>query len=184
MPFYKHIPNILTVGRIVLIPFFLNFLVYGYTKYAIITFVVAAVSDAVDGAVARYTDARTELGAALDPMADKMLALCAFVALSILGYVPLWLTLMVVLRDAVIVSGSAALYLKGYRIKIRPYISGKLCTFFQSSLVVTALAGVYYGRQFALLDWLVWATAALVALSGTQYVMRGIKIASGDKDAL
>lgn len=183
MSIYKNIPNVLTIGRIVLIPFFLNFLVYGYTKYAIVTFVVAALSDAADGAVARYTDARTELGAALDPMADKMLAVTAFVALSIQGYVPLWLTLCVVFRDAVIVSGSFALYFMGHRVKVRPSITGKLSTVFQSSLIVAALAGVLYRTELAVVSWLTWFTLLFTVASGIQYVMRGIRIVTGREDA-
>ena len=171
-----NLPNLITIFRIVLIPFFLNFLVYGYTEYALITFLVAGLSDAVDGAVARFTGTKSELGAALDPLADKMLALAAFIALTILGKIPLWLTLTVVSRDVIIVTGSAVLYLMGYDLKIRPVIMGKLTTFLQLSLIVAALLCVYLDRDLTVKEWLVWLTLAFTVASGVQYIIRGFKI--------
>jgi cardiolipin synthase (CMP-forming) len=179
----KSIPNFLTVTRVVLIPFFLNFLVYGYIEYALIIFVAAALTDALDGTIARLTHSQSEVGATLDPLADKLLALAAFVALTIRGLIPLWLTLTVVFRDVVIVSGSAALYFMGYKVKVRPYLTGKLTTFFQLSLVVAALYEAYSRSGTGLLGWLAWFTLLFSVASGMQYVMRGLRIVSGREDA-
>jgi len=172
-----NIPNILTISRVVLIPFFLNFLVYGYTKLALITFVIAGLTDALDGTVARLTGTKSELGATLDPLADKLLALAAFVALTILGRIPLWLTLTVVSRDVIIVSGSLVIYMLGYDLKIRPVLLGKLTTFVQLSLLVVTLVGLYLNRELMLTGYLVWLTLALTVASGLQYIVRGFKIA-------
>ena len=177
MPIKKiNLPNLITIFRIVLIPFFLNFLVYGYTEYALITFVVAGLTDAVDGTVARLTHTKSELGAILDPLADKMLALAAFIALTILGKIPVWLTLTVVFRDVIIVTGSAVIYLMGYDLKIRPVIMGKLTTFFQLSLIVASLVSVYLERDLVVRQYLVWLTLVFTIASGVQYILRGFKI--------
>jgi len=179
----KSIPNFLTVTRVVLIPFFLNFIVYGYTKYALIVFVVAGLTDALDGTIARLMKSQSEVGATLDPLADKLLVFAAFVSLTIRGLIPLWLTLTVVFRDVVIISGSMALYFMGYRLKVKPYLTGKLTTFFQISLVVVALYEAYARTGTGLLGWLVWLTLLFSVASGMQYVMRGLRIVGGREDA-
>jgi len=179
----SRIPNFLTVSRVILIPFFLNFMVYGYTKYALITFVAAALTDAFDGTLARMTGSQSEVGATLDPLADKLLALAAFIGLTVKGIIPLWLTVTVIFRDVVIVSGSLALYFMGYNLKVKPYLTGKLTTFFQMSLVAAALVEVYLRRNIGLLGWLVWLTLLFTVASGMQYVFRGLRIVSGREDA-
>jgi len=171
-----NLPNILTVTRILLIPFFLNFLLYGYVRLAFFTFVAAGITDALDGAVARFTNTKTELGATLDPMADKLLALAAFVALTITGQIPLWLTIAVITRDVVIVAGSAALYFNGYNFKVRPVITGKVATFCQLTLLSLALVEPYYQLEPKLMYALAWVTLAVTAVSGAQYVVRGFGI--------
>ena len=171
-----NLPNTLTMMRIVLVPFFLVFLVYGYYKYALITFVAAGVTDAVDGTLARVMHEKTELGAILDPLADKLLALAAFVALTWLGKIPLWLTLAVIFRDVVIVSGSAVIYVLGYDLKIRPLLMGKVTTGLQLALVVAALVGLYIGRDLIVKDYLVWLTLAFTVATGARYILIGFRM--------
>lgn len=178
-----NLPNALTMLRIVLVPFFLIFLLYGYTEYALITFVVAGVTDALDGAIARLMHKKSELGAILDPLADKLLALAAFVALTILGKIPLWLTLTVIFRDVVIVSGSAVIYVLGHDLKIKPLILGKVTTFCQLALIVVALTGLYIHRDLALTYYLVWMTLAFTIATGVQYILRGFRIVGHKEDA-
>jgi len=172
-----NLPNLITICRIALIPFFLNFLVYGYTKYALITFVAAGLTDALDGAVARMTGTMSEVGATLDPLADKMLALAAFIALTAMGMIPLWLTLTVICRDVIIVSGSMVLYLQGHEFKVRPVLAGKAATFLQLTLLSVVMLGMYLDREFAATPYLIWMTLLLTVVSGVQYVMRGLEIA-------
>jgi cardiolipin synthase (CMP-forming) len=171
-----NLPNALTMLRIVLVPFFLVFLVYGYYKYALATFVVAGVTDALDGTLARLMEKKTELGAILDPLADKLLAVAAFVSLTWLGKIPLWLTLAVIFRDVVIVSGSAVIYVLGYDLKIRPLLMGKVTTGLQLALVVAALVGLYIGHDFALKDYLVWLTLAFTVATGARYIVIGFRM--------
>jgi cardiolipin synthase len=171
-----NLPNILTMVRILLVPFFLNFLVYGYNDLALICYVVAGLTDVADGIVARRLGQFTKLGAMLDPLADKMLAFAAFVALTVIGVLPLWLTLSVVFRDVVIVGGCIALHMTGHKYNPGPTVLGKLTTFAQFILVTTALAGVYLDKDLAVVDWLVYFTFAAVAASGVQYVLMGLEL--------
>ncbi len=100
-----NIPNSITLLRILAVPIFLSLLVDGSYAMALAVFVVSGISDAVDGAIARMTDTRTELGAHLDPLADKLLLVSSYVALGILGLVPTQLMITVILRDIVILGG-------------------------------------------------------------------------------
>ena len=93
-----NLPNYITLARVVLIPFFIDFMIYGYYGPALAVFVVACVTDALDGMIARITNQKTELGAFLDPMADKLLIISAFVTLALLGMLPGWLVIIVVSR--------------------------------------------------------------------------------------
>src|SRR3990170_4410241 len=101
-----NLPNYITLFRVVLIPFFINLMVYGYYREALAVFVVAGGTDALDGMIARLMKAQTELGAFLDPMADKLLIISAFVTLVLLGKLPVWLVIIVVSRDVIIALGS------------------------------------------------------------------------------
>ena len=182
MQFKLNVPNVITIFRILLVPVYLAFVVSGEYGWALASFVVAGASDAVDGAVARFTHDITEFGAALDPVADKTLALAAFVSLTALGAIPLWLTLVVILRDVVIVAGNFAIYFRRIEFRIRPFITGKVATFLQFALLVSALHGLYIGpgaRGLDITGWLVWPTLAFVVVSGVQYVMLGIRVAKG-----
>ncbi len=171
-----NLPNLLTLFRILLVPVFLYFLFNGPIAYALAAFVLAGLTDAVDGALARMTGQITELGILLDPLADKALVLSAFVALTVLGKVPAWLTIAIVLRDAVIVIGSAELYRRGRREDIRPVVLGKVTTFFLFALLVSALAGLYLKRDLSLTVYLAWASALFIAASSVQYVLRGYRM--------
>ncbi|MBI5191012.1 MAG: CDP-alcohol phosphatidyltransferase family protein [Nitrospirae bacterium] len=190
MQYKLNVPNAITIFRILLVPVFLALMVAGEYGWALAAFAVAGVSDAVDGAVARMTGDITEFGAALDPIADKTLALAAFVSLTALGAVPPWFTAIVVLRDAVIVAGNFAIHFKGIAFRIRPFTTGKAATFMQFTLIVSALHGLYCGpggegaacwRGVELTGLLIWPTLALIVVSGVQYVLLGVSVAKGDK---
>lgn len=171
-----NLPNLLTLFRILLIPVFLYFLFNGPIAYALAAFVLAGLTDAVDGALARMTGSITELGILLDPLADKALVLSAFVALTVLGKVPAWLTIGIIIRDAVIVIGSAELYRRGRREDIRPMVLGKATTFFLFALLVSALAGLYLKRDLSLTVYLAWASALFIIASSAQYMLRGYRL--------
>ena len=104
-----NLPNFLTLLRIVAIPIFLIFLTDHRIGMALLVFVLAGITDSLDGAIARLTNSRTTLGAYMDPLADKMLILSAFVAFASMDVVPRWLTVVVISRDVVILVGYLSL---------------------------------------------------------------------------
>ena len=105
-----NLPNFLTIVRILTIPAFLILLTNGRPGIALAVFVAGGLTDALDGAIARLTDSRTELGAVLDPLADKLLLLSSFCVLALLGAVPSWLTVLVIIRDVILVTGYFVLF--------------------------------------------------------------------------
>ena len=171
-----NLPNYITLARVVLVPFFINFMIYGYYGAALAVFVVACVTDALDGMIARLTNQKTELGAFLDPLADKLLIISAFVTLALLGMLPIWLVLIVVSRDVILVLGSLVLYFMGHQFKSRPSIFGKLTTVLQLLVVTFSLGLKTFGYEMEWLPVLHWTTAAFTLVSGVQYVVRGTKI--------
>ena len=171
-----NLPNYITLVRVILVPFFINLMIYGYYKEALAVFVVACVTDALDGMIARLTKTQTELGAFLDPMADKLLILSAFVTLVLLGRLPVWLVIIVVSRDAILTMGSLIIYFTTRDLKIQPSIIGKATTVLQLIVVSLSLVLMSYGRETALMAFLQWATAGVTVASGAQYVLRGIKM--------
>jgi cardiolipin synthase (CMP-forming) len=179
-----NLPNIITLLRIMLVPVFLLLLIYDYYGMALGVFIVAGMTDAVDGTIARMMNQQTELGMFLDPIADKFLVLTAFIALALMDKLPLWLAETVIVRDAVIVAGSLYLYKRGFKKKIKPVLLGKLTTFMLITLLVVALVGVYLDREFDVKEYLVWLTAALLITSGIQYLFRGYRIMHDKKNNL
>ncbi len=172
-----NLPNSLTLLRILAIPFFLSLLVEGEHQLALILFIAAGLTDAIDGFIARMFDMRTELGAHLDPLADKLLVLSAFIALGVLEAVPLPLMIVVIMRDVVILGGylmTAALV--GQAMEMAPSASGKLTTFTELlsiTLVLLDLAG-WWRTPEAFLNALFLVTAAACFVSGCGYVVRGL----------
>lgn len=171
-----NLPNYITLLRIVLIPFFINLMIYGYYREALVVFVVACVTDALDGMIARLTRTKTELGAFLDPMADKLLIVSAFVTLALLGMLPVWLVIIVVSRDVILALGSLVIYFTGHELKVRPSIFGKATTVVQLLVVTLSLVLRTFGYEMAWIPALHWTTAVFTLVSGIQYVVRGTKI--------
>jgi cardiolipin synthase (CMP-forming) len=175
-----NLPNYITLARIVLIPFFVDFMIYGYHEAALAVFVAACATDALDGLIARLTNAKTDLGAFLDPMADKLLILASFVTLALLHMLPIWLVIIVVSRDLILVLGSIVIFVTGNRFTARPSMAGKATTVMQLLVVTLSLSLVNAGAGMKLMSALFWTTAAFTIVSGTQYVSRGTKIVGKD----
>jgi cardiolipin synthase len=171
-----NLPNYITLFRVVLIPFFINLMIYEYYGAALAVFVTACVTDALDGMIARLTRTKTELGAFLDPMADKLLIVSAFVTLVIMGMLPVWLAIIVVSRDVILVLGSLAVYFSGHQFKARPSIIGKVTTVLQLVVVTLSLVLTNFGTEMGLMTVLHWTTAGFTLASGIQYIARGTKI--------
>jgi cardiolipin synthase len=172
-----NLPNSLTIVRILTIPAFLMLLTGGYPGTALAVFVAGGITDALDGAIARLTDRKTEFGAMLDPLADKLLLLSSFCVLALMGVVPAWLTVLVIIRDVILLSGYFTLFLfTGERMAVRPSAIGKATTFLQLASVTVVLIGVTWPRTAPgeIRSVLFIATGAATALSGLQYMVRGL----------
>lgn len=169
-----NLPNSLTLVRLFSIPVFLGLVTRHHYREALYVFAAAALTDALDGAVARWFKSKTELGAFLDPFADKLLLVSAFLALTFAGDFPSWALGVVLIRDVVIVFGYFSLaFFAGERISIKPSYLGKISTFFQLAAVITVLAriDVIMPERFLVL---LYAMVAITALSGIHYVYRGL----------
>lgn len=167
------IPNALTALRLALAPVFLVLYVTGDTAHALVAFAVAAATDLVDGLAARLLGQHSRLGEFLDPIADKLLAFCALVALAAAGRIPLWLPLLLVGRDAAQLLGALVLNAAGRVVPINPTRAGKYATFTLAALVVGELSADTGAIPLAALTpWLAalaLLAAACVLVSLVQY---------------
>jgi cardiolipin synthase len=173
-----NLPNTLTLFRILLVPLFLSLLVQGNVRTALVVFVAAGLTDAIDGALARLMNSQTNLGAHLDPAADKLLLVSSFIALGFLGKVPLPLMIMVIMRDVVILGGFLlSAVLTGKTMAMRPSVWGKLTTFVQILTVALVLlaASEWVAVPVIVLSVAFVATGALSVVSGVGYVADGIR---------
>ncbi|HEV8473231.1 MAG TPA: CDP-diacylglycerol--glycerol-3-phosphate 3-phosphatidyltransferase [Methylomirabilota bacterium] len=166
--------NSLTVLRILLIPVFVSLLVYGRPGLAFVVFVTAAVTDLLDGYVARRRGSQSRLGAFLDPMADKLLLISSFVTLTWLKALPFWIAAVVISRDVILVVGALVIHMAGGRIYPRPSWAGKAATFFQILTVVTAM-GAHYFRMATTSQVMMWLAASFTIVSGLQYIVQGMR---------
>jgi cardiolipin synthase (CMP-forming) len=172
-----NLPNFLTLIRIVAIPFFLVLLASRFYLDALVIFIIGALTDALDGAVARLTDQKTPLGAYLDPAADKLLVISSFVMLGMIEAIPAWLVVLVVSRDIIILFGYGMLYfLVGDHPKVQPSLIGKLSTLFQLLTVGFVLAFLHNPKflDARLDEALVWVTSLTTVVSGLQYIYGGL----------
>lgn len=167
-------PNIITLCRLGLVPIFLVLLSKDRLTEALYVFGLAALTDALDGTVARYFDIRTELGAILDPFADKMLLLSGLVMLTLNHRLPPWLLIVAGMRDVVLVLGYLMIsFASAERFPVRPSYFGKLTTVLQIVCVIGALAGQF---DLSVNNWyaLLYATAGITAISGVHYAYQGL----------
>lgn len=171
-----NLPNYITLARIVMIPFFIGLMIYHQYKAAMGVFVAACVTDALDGMIARIKNQKTDLGAFLDPIADKLLIVSAFMTLVLRGILPVWLVMIVISRDAILVLGSMVIYFTGHEFVARPSLIGKATTVLQLITVTLSLMLKVYGIKTGFMPILYWTTAVFTIVSGTQYVVRGTKL--------
>lgn len=175
-----NIPNLITLGRVILVPVVFWLLVSGQTELAFFAFVLAGVSDAVDGFIAKRFGLSTELGAYLDPLADKLLLVSIFVALGVMGALPSWLVIAVVSRDILIVVGVMLSWLLDRPITIRPLAVSKANTLAQILLAATVLAddGFGLGLEMPRIA-LVWVVGVLTVASLSAYLRAWLRHMSG-----
>lgn len=173
-----NLANKISIARIILIPFFIAAIVYSRMDIALVLFILAIISDGADGLIARALKQKTELGTILDPMADKLLLISAYICLTLVNSIPAHLKLppyvpiIVISRDAIIVLGSVTIYFIKGNLKISPSVIGKITTFFQMITIVSILVQFKY-------SFIVWNIAVLLTImSGMDYVIKGSRLLS------
>jgi len=177
-----NLANKITIFRILLIPFFVASILYyspdkEFLRYvALSIFILAVVSDAADGYIARLMDQKTVLGTVIDPIADKLLLISAFICLSMVksfpvGHrLPAWVTITIISRDIIIILGAIIIHMMTQNLNVQPSRLGKLTTFFQMLTIIYAL--LYFPYTFV-----IWNLAAFFTiLSGIDYVRMGTKL--------
>jgi cardiolipin synthase (CMP-forming) len=169
--------NQLTLLRIMLIPAFVLLVLYGYLGAALVTFLVAGITDALDGLIARLAGQGTSLGAWLDPMADKLLLVSTFIVLTLptvplANHLPLWLTVIVISRDVAIIGVVAIVNLAVGPRTFRPSLLGKATT---AAFILTSVVVMYFNyRQetSVIVDVGIWLCLALTLISSADYFLR------------
>ncbi len=176
------LPNWITLLRFLLVPFFVGSLVYvapgkeALQTAAVFIFLLAMLTDGLDGYLARVLHQRSELGVVLDPLADKFLLMSAYLALTLLGNlserfrIPPWVTISVISRDIFILSGSALIHLLTQHLEVKPSRLGKWTTFFQMTTVLAALLGIPSRMPLYIL------TVLLTLFSGLGYLRYGASL--------
>jgi len=185
--------NLLTVLRMALIPFFIIAVTDMRSGMALLIFVIAGLTDLLDGIIARMWRQKTALGAILDPMADKMLLTAAFVILCmpdhpkafpdfvLVNRIPVALTILSISRDAIIALIAAVIYLAGGKASFTPTVLGKLTTTIQILTVVAVLVANYRGiRSEVIVPNFILLSFAMVLLSGLHYIYHATKGSSGE----
>ncbi len=170
------IPNFITVLRFVLVPAIVVAMLYRRMDLAFAGFLVAGVSDGIDGFIARQLNQRSELGAWLDPVADKLLLVSVVIVLGMLGHLPVWLVVLIVSRDILIVGAVIMQSLFGNPMEVKPLMVSKANTVAQIVMVTIALAGLGFGFDFGeVLDLLIALAALLTVASGAAYLVTWLR---------
>lgn len=167
-----NLPNLITLARILLVPFTVWLIISQAYGFAFLAFVVAGTSDALDGYLARRMNLRTELGAYLDPLADKALLVSVYVTLAFLKDIPAWLAILVVSRDVLIVGAIILSLLMHRPIRVAPLMVSKINTVAQIVFAVGVLGIAALGRPVDLfVTWGGIAVGLLTVASGGAYLL-------------
>jgi cardiolipin synthase len=173
-----NLPNFLSLLRIILVPVIVIFLIQGSYAKVLIVFVVAGLTDALDGALARLLNKQTKLGSFLDPLADKILLSTSFIALAIFSLIPSWLAVIVISRDFLILLGIMILSMMSVTYEIKPIFVSKVTTTLQIATVFFALLLKTVTYDIISYNWIIvlsWLTASFTIISGLIYIIKGIK---------
>lgn len=174
-------PNQLTVLRMALVPLFILLVTYDLWGWALATFLLAGVTDLLDGLIARRWKKKTDLGTVLDPLADKILLVSSFVVFTFSSdplavRLPLWLTITVIGRDLLLVVSVLVFNLTVGRRAFPPSPAGKATTVAQLLLILAVLLGNLRGGPLPAMEPLTWLVLLLTVGSGLHYMFQGMKI--------
>lgn len=169
-----NIANLITLARLISVPIVVWAILAGEMGWAFALFVMAGVSDAVDGFIAKHFNSQSIIGSYLDPLADKALLVSVYITLGHEGYLPIWLVVLVVFRDILIVGGVLLLYTLGHRgLRVEPLLISKANTAAQIVLAAVALGGPAFDIVEPLIvTALVWGIAATTIASGASYIFQ------------
>ena len=165
------IPNIITLGRILLVPFIVWAIASNQLEIAFAIFIVAGVSDAVDGFLAKRFNMASELGALLDPVADKALLVSIYMALGIWGAIPRWIVILVVSRDIMIVGAVIVSWLYGKPIPMKPLMVSKLNTVAQVAFAALVLAALGFGFSSTPYDLILMGLVTIFTLLSVSFYL-------------
>lgn len=178
------LPNIVSFARLLSVPLAVWLMLDDEMLLAFWVFMLAGLSDAVDGFIAKRFNLRTELGAYLDPLADKALLVSAYLTLGYLHHLPIWLVILVVFRDLTIIGGAIVVYAITGSFKSRPTLISKANTALQIALAVFVLSRLAFGfDDMGLTKPLVFVVAATTVLSGVAYLVHWLRKLSRLEDA-
>ncbi|GAB4542211.1 MAG: CDP-alcohol phosphatidyltransferase family protein [Thermodesulfovibrionia bacterium] len=171
----KNLPNILTMTRILLLPFFATSLIYNGYLYALIIFIMAGITDILDGYIARMKRQVSELGTILDPVADKFIIITSFILMTVNGIIPKWLTIVVISRDVIVITGVIILYFVINQMKVEPSILGKISNILQYLLIGLVLLTINIKGKPIIPNIYLILVAVFATISGIQYIYKGLK---------
>lgn len=175
-----NIPNTLTIARIVIIPVLITAIIYNQYLYALFLFVIAALTDMLDGLFARLTNQKTALGTFLDPLADKFLLMSSFIIFSVYGWIPKWFTIIVISRDIIVVIGFFLLYMITNSLKVEPVFLGKVAIALQLFILAYILLNINIVTLPPVHDIFFIFSAVLTVISGLQYIYKGFKLTNAN----
>ena len=182
---HSNIPNLISLMRLLCVPLMVWLILNNQVLEAFWIFVLAGISDALDGFIAKRFNLQTELGGFLDPIADKALLVSVFVTLGKVGYLESWIILLVVFRDGLILVGAFLFYLLHQNLKMEPLLISKINTAMQF-ILVTLILGLngYSLADGEIIKIMVYAVSITTLASGAAYVcvwgMGAARIESGD----
>ncbi|MES2028392.1 MAG: CDP-alcohol phosphatidyltransferase family protein [Pseudomonadota bacterium] len=165
------IPNLITLGRILLVPVIVWAIASSQMEVAFAIFVIAGVSDAIDGFLAKRFNMASELGALLDPLADKALLVSIYVSLGIWGAVPRWIVILVVSRDIMIVGAVIVSWLFGKPIPMKPLMVSKLNTVAQVAFAALVLAALGFGFKSSPYDLILMGFVTVLTLLSVSFYL-------------
>jgi len=174
------IPNVITIMRFLLVPAVIWALLSGEMAWAFALFLIAGISDGVDGFIARHFNQQSKLGAYLDPVADKLLLVCVFVVLGLMGELPLWLVVLAVSRDALIIVAVMLSTVMGHPVTVKPLFVSKANTAVQIILAAVALADLAFVLDLATVRGvLVLVSGLLTVASAAAYLVAWLSHMAG-----
>jgi cardiolipin synthase len=167
-----NLPNLITLGRILLVPVVVWAIASREMQIAFMVFLIAGVSDAVDGFLAKRFGMTSELGANLDPLADKVLIVSIYIALGITEAIPRWVVILVVSRDILIVGGVMLAWFLGKPMRVRPVLVSKLNTVAQIVFACLVLASLAFAIELDMLEDAIMALVAALTLASVGFYVR------------